>query len=171
LGDDEFASNLSDKVETTSTASTRKIDAGDRLMRIEDVRFLDENGKTVSDCKTGDSLTIRVIFSAEEVIRDFSVTIKVRGVDGTLYDGFNSAWDGCKPSTVLGRGTIDVTIDPLCLLDGKYSISVMLSDEGGLTVYDWHSRRYRLRVKGGAAASSHGMIYMPHKWSTNNDTA
>ncbi|GAG94385.1 unnamed protein product, partial [marine sediment metagenome] len=140
LGSDKYASNLTSRLKTSAADDGRQKENGDGPFRIEDLELFDRNGDLTNDCKTGEPLTIRVSYLAQKMVKDFSITVKVRGIDGTLYDGFNSAWDGFKQPPVLGKGSVDVTIDSLCLLDGKYLISVLISDGDGLTVYDWHSR-------------------------------
>ena len=164
LSTEQFASNLSTQLDSNGQEPAISQKKSEGPVVISGVSLLNSDGMIVESCKNGDSLTIHIDYTATQETHSPSVTVKIRGSDGTLYDGFNSAWDGIKPEVIHGEGAFEISIDPICLLDGNYLISVMIADADGLELFDWHSRRYKLRVIGGASASSHGIIHMPHKW-------
>jgi ABC-2 type transport system ATP-binding protein len=164
LSTERFSSNLSTQLDSNGQESAIDQKKSTGPVVIGDVFFVNADGIVVESCKSGESLTVHIDYKATQETHNPSVTVKIRGSDGTLYDGFNSAWDGIRPEVIYGNGSFEISIDPICLLDGNYLISVMIADADGLELFDWHSRRYKLRVIGGASASSHGIMHMPHEW-------
>ena len=87
--------------------------------------------------------------------------------DGTPYAQHTTRWDEYVCSSIEGEGYMDLIVDPVCLVPGKYSFSAAITAPDGITRHDWHWRRYWLSVQGNHYVE--GFVSLPHQWSIGRD--
>ena len=69
------------------------------------------------------------------------------------------------PDQLVGRGHLDLVVDPLTLLPGTYDLSGGVTDEAALHVYDHRHRLLRFDVEAGAPRESGGgMLTLNGRW-------
>jgi hypothetical protein len=91
---------------------------------------------------------------------------------GTLLTETGNVIQGVViPKVEPGDGYVDVQIDTLNLLPGRYSLSLWITAQGGTPVYDGDVRT-ALQVEpaniypsGRMPESRHGIIYFPQRWT------
>lgn len=144
---------------------------GSGEIEITSVEVLGDHSTSNQAVHTGESMRIRLGYarndpslSAADVVAGFAV---YRGETLAHVFGQNSE-KARQPITTIGdRGTIEVVIDTLPLLQGNYVMTVALHDVTGKRVYDWHERRYAFLVfENPALHSGGGLVQVETRWST-----
>jgi ABC-type polysaccharide/polyol phosphate transport system ATPase subunit len=136
---------------------------GNAPVKIVNVAVLTSDGRRARSLRTGEPFAVRVEYDARERVVEPSVTVKLLGLDGTQYAGYNSGWDGVSPGAVEGTGHVRLSFEALGLLPGEYALDVRISDHQDLRFYDWRAKVCRFRVVGGPPTHS-GLLFMPHGW-------
>lgn len=157
----EYSSNLRDAAQPKSETETG-FAAENSPATITGVTFLTDGGRPGNRCQTGDRLVVRINYLAKERIEKPIFEVWFHTADGTPYASHTTDWDEYPCDHIEGEGYIDLIVDPLCFMPGKYSFSTALTASDGITRYDWHLKRYWLAVE--ADRYAHGLIYLPHEW-------
>ena len=122
---------------------------------VEATELVVHSGKT--------TLSIQVNFASDIKLPCPSVAVGIAHANGMVVASAGSANDGL----VLNRGAGGLSVatlvfDELPLLQGDYSVSVILGDERGLHIYEVIERCIRLRVV--QADLEQGFARLPHRW-------
>lgn len=138
---------------------------GSREAEIVDVRLLDGTEQEARTFTTGETLVVRIHFSAHERIERPQFGIALHHANGCHISGPNTVFSGLEIESIQGDGYIDYVIDRLPLLPGTYLISTTLHDYDGIHAYDFHDQAYRFRVNPGEAVTEkYGCILIPSAW-------
>lgn len=158
-----YASNFGDETQSReSLVSEIETSKEDGPVQITDVRFVDGSGNSVSSCRSGDPLIIRMDYNARQMIDEPSFEFKIHAADGEKYADHNTSRDGVQVGEIVGEGRVEIYIKDVGLRPGLYEISLAISDSAALSKYADHRRIYRLRVLSGRPGS--GLIRLPHRW-------
>lgn len=159
----QYISNLGDRGAHDPLPVAGERTSPDAPAAITRVDLLDDRGRPIQTCRTGESVTMRIGYATRERIAQPSLIVKFRGLDGTHYGGYSTAWDDVVPDSIEGEGYVDLLLSPLCLLPGMYRVIAILADRDDLERYDWRTHAFQFAVVSGGP-SAHGLVYMPHTW-------
>ena len=139
-----------------------------RYTRIE---YLSPDGTPVAMTRSGDATVIRFHYHAKESIRDPSFGFRIYTDTGTLISEMSHELHGIHiPKVEIGDGHIDVEIDSLNLVPGRYPFSLWITGHWGQPVYDGDVRgAIELEVtdvykSGRMLDGRYGIVYFPHRW-------
>ncbi len=112
---------------------------------------------------------VRINYLAKERIENPIFEVWFHTADGIEYAAHTTDWDKYSCDHIEGEGHMDLIIDPICLMPGKYTFSVAITAPDGITRYAWHLKRYWLTVESGRYA--HGVVFLPHEWQLETNHA
>lgn len=137
---------------------------GSGEVEIKEVKFIDENGDEKYIFETGESMIVRMKYSAKKRIEKPVFGIAIHRNDGVHINGPNTKTSGFPIELLDGVGEIDYSIKSLPLLDGTYQLSAAVYDDTRTHAYDHHDRKYKFKVIHGKIMDDLGIFYIPCKW-------
>lgn len=161
VGEQDSGSDLS--------ATTSRLGSGEiRFTRLD---YLSASGTPCAMTRSGEPLVLRFHYHAEKTIRDPSFGFRLFSEMGTLITECGHWMHGIRMSKVEpGPGYIDLEIESLTLLPGRYQFSLWITAAGGMPVYDGDVRA-SLEVEvsdiyrsGRMLDSRYGLVYFPQRW-------
>ncbi|MBN1916418.1 MAG: ABC transporter ATP-binding protein [Verrucomicrobia bacterium] len=99
---------------------------GTRAAEITDVQIVDATGAPAERFRSGETMRVRIRYEAHEPIADPVFGFSVADFQGKLCYGSNTAITGTSLGTIDGTGGVELTIEPLNLLRGKFFLSLAL---------------------------------------------
>ena len=136
-------------------------DSGIRTAEITSLEFLDGGGAPAFVVRTGDTLSIRVRFTARARIRNGGFNILFYDQEGSLHCQFTTWLTGQRFDLEPGDGVLEFSCQELSLQPGSYLIDATVEEEGQ-KLLDWQHRCSVLQVNSGREVS--GSFYHPHSW-------
>ena len=110
------------------------------------------------------TLELKVRFDSDPALPCPSMAIGIAHVNGTVVASAGSANDGVELSRdASGSGTGIITLPRLPLLQGDYTVSVILACERGLHPYEIVERAITLRVV--QTGLEQGLVSLPRQWN------
>jgi lipopolysaccharide transport system ATP-binding protein len=148
---------------------------GSGEIRYTRLEYLSPDGTPCAITRSGDALVLRFHFHAEKSIRDPSFAFQMFSEMGTLVTATGHILHGIHiPKVGPGDGYIDVEIESLNMIPGRYQFSLWITAPGGKPVYDGDIRAF-LEVdvsdvyrSGRMLNSSYGLVYFPQRWNITN---
>src|SRR5262249_16943372 len=126
----------------------------------------DAAGRSVTSCNTGDAVTFRLGYHAEERIDSPVFGLAVYTLEGIHVTGPNTREAGLEIDHIDGDGYVDLHVDPLLLLPGAYDLSVACTDSTISHPYDQRHRAFRFDVRPGVPHETYGgIISLGGRWS------
>ena len=156
--------------ELEALAETIAVDDAERRgsgeIRITSVDLLGSDGSKRHSALSGDPLTIRLNYEAASQIMHPVFGIGIYHENGTHLSGPNNRLAGVEqPVISKGTGYVDVTVDRMPLLDGKYFITTGIYSADLLHCFDSWDRSNRLIVQPGSSDERYGMVEFGARWS------
>ncbi|MEM0498815.1 MAG: ABC transporter ATP-binding protein [Methanothrix sp.] len=135
---------------------------GNGKVRITGVEFIDKYGERRETFSSMDPMTVRIHYHAFEDISDITFGIAIHSEDGHHLFGTNTRIKNTPVRVGKGDGHIDLRIDHIPLLSGKFLLTPAAQSLDYSTTYDWIDKQYHFHVvpKSGDA----GMIAVPCDW-------
>jgi hypothetical protein len=133
-------------------------------LRILDVRVLDAAGAVVESVASGADVTIELRYQAAEPVESPMFGVGIHEPGGLLLAAPNSSASRTAVGSVSGEGIARLTIAALPLTPGVYPLSVSAMSHSGERLFDYHDRRYRLRVVAGGALEILGRVRLDVTW-------
>jgi len=134
--------------------------------RITDIELLDAQGQEANRLHTGEAVTIRVRYHADQAIERPVFGLAIYNLEGLLVTGPNTREAGMVPDKIDGDGVIDLAIDRLMLLPGTYDISASLYDYAIVHPFDFRQRAVRFDVDAGDPHETFGgVMSLGGRWS------
>jgi len=114
----------------------------------------------------GDVVSIDISYSAPAPVPGAVFGVAILDLHGYPLGGIVTDPDSVKISTSADRAVLRLTLDPLLLNKGTYSMSVYVSDPALRKYYDFKRGVVKLVVDGPKATSpdTTGYVYYPHQW-------
>ncbi len=137
---------------------------GSGEVEITGVDVLGPDGAPHAIVLTGQPVTIRLTYHAHRRVVDPVFGIAIHRDDGTHVAGPNTRDAGLAIAAVEGRGTVDVRLAQLPLLEGGYALSAACYDASLTHAYDHHDRRFPLRVRAGDIRERFGLVALGATW-------
>jgi hypothetical protein len=150
-------------------AGKNRLGSGEiRYTRLE---YLSADGTPCGLTRSGDPLVLRFHYHAEKLIRDPSFGFRLFTEMGTLITETSHWLNGILiPKVGPGDGYIDVEIESLNLIPGRYEFSLWITGLSGQPVYDGDVPA-SLEVEatdvyrsGRTLDSRYGLVYFPQRW-------
>jgi ABC-2 type transport system ATP-binding protein len=134
--------------------------------RLERVELLDGSSQPVKRIRTGDPMTIRYHYQADETIRAPVFGLAIWALDGVRVTGPATRDGGLVPETLPAgaKGYIDLRIDRLLLLPGTYDVSASLHNNAGTHVWDMRHKVCRFDVEFGEPHEEYGFTSLGGRW-------
>jgi ABC-type polysaccharide/polyol phosphate transport system ATPase subunit len=116
---------------------------------VDEIELLDADGRPSTEVNTGDAVTLRIRYNASEPIAEPTFSLAVHTVEGVLVTNPTTRGVDLVSDRIVGKGTVDLFVDPLLLLPGTYDLSASITDAAALHMYDMRHRAVRFDVGGG----------------------
>ena len=142
---------------------------GTREVEITQVEFVDGNGQAKNVFKRGESLKVKIKYSAKKSMDNPEFVVGFVTEDGALLSFAHTSDHGFSTGEISGEGEINYAIERLPFNVGKYSMTVGCWDATGQLAYDHHSKLYDLVIEDGYIDNRiherMGHVYIPSKWA------
>jgi len=135
---------------------------GTRAAEITDVQILEANGAPTERFRSGDTMRVRIRFDAHEPIADPVFGFSVADYQGKLCYGSNTAIAGAELGAINGPGAVELTIEPLNLMRGKFFLSLALHSRDHQTQYHRLDNAYVFWVVSDTLAE--GFVELGNRW-------
>jgi len=134
---------------------------GNKKVAITDVKFLDKFGGESNRFTSFDPMTIRIYYYASGLVEDPVFGIALYSEQDQHLYGTNTELKNITIDHVEDRGYIDLKIDKIPMLSGRFLLTVAVHTHEG-DPYDWIDKQYSFEVlpKGKDA----GIFDVPCKW-------
>ncbi|HWQ19351.1 MAG TPA: Wzt carbohydrate-binding domain-containing protein, partial [Methanotrichaceae archaeon] len=131
--------------DAAADAGGKKTRWGNGKVEITGVKLLDKNGRENSNFVFGDPLTVRIFYKANEPVESPVFGVVFYSQETYCY-GTTNEFKGHDAGIVVGTGHLDLAINRLPLLAGRFEITVAVASSDYTTSYDWHDRLYSFHV-------------------------
>jgi lipopolysaccharide transport system ATP-binding protein len=152
----------------TSSCSTKNLKNkddikrwGNMLVEITDVKFIDKFGNESQNFFSGDPMTIRIFYNTKTEVDDVVFGIAIYRDDGLHVYGTNTMLKGIKLEKISGEGFVDLKIESLPFLRGKYHVTVAAHTKDHKP-YDWRDKEFWFVIH--PSTNDDGFINIPCKW-------
>jgi hypothetical protein len=147
---------------------------GSGEIRYTKAEFLDSEGQPQQLYRSGEGLTVRLHYHAKKNILKPHFGVELYSELGTRITSINTWCDGFDTySLAPGDGFIEVQVDTLNLMPGRYYASLWLSSLGTsfdrvdhCAILDIESSDY-MRSGRGFDSRLFGIVFFPSKWRLN----
>jgi homopolymeric O-antigen transport system ATP-binding protein len=154
------------------TVSAGAVEARDRWgtgeIEIERVRLDDAYGNERYVYMPGEPLTLRFAYGVRRPVARPVFGFAIVRNDGLRIYGTDTTLAKIAVPELGASGAVEVTIDSVGLVGGRYFVDVAVHGEDG-TPYDYHSRRYPFSLRDDGA--ERGVTKIPHRWRIVPDAA
>jgi len=133
-------------------------------VQIDRVEFLDGQAHPSDVFLTGEPLTIRMHYHAEEPIAEPVFGLALYSQGGLHINGPNTRFGGQPIPLVEGSGYVDYIVDELPLLAGEYVISAAVYDKTLSQAFDHHERAFVLNVQTSSIGELFGTLLIASRW-------
>jgi ABC-type polysaccharide/polyol phosphate transport system ATPase subunit len=136
---------------------------GPKLAKITDLYFKNLEGRAVATFRTGDSLVVRLAYSAFQPLNDVVFDVFYYSHDGRfLQCQHTTSQSGEQIDLKQGTGVIEFTCPVLGLQPGLYHVGAIIKPRDEDESIDWWYGHNMLNVEIGKWVR--GNFYMPHEW-------
>jgi ABC-type polysaccharide/polyol phosphate transport system ATPase subunit len=150
---DQYLGEVQVDLKAQEAASHRR---GSGQLEIVEVELLDAGGEPTRQVRTGDRVTLRLHYEANEPVSRPVFSFSLFTPDGVLVTGPNTKEADVWVDKVEGEGVVDLEVDRLMLLLGAYDISAECTNETVTHSYDRRHRVTRFEVKPGSPHETYG---------------
>jgi len=164
---DEYVDQGHEDRQATDVGSARWGSGEARLDRVE---LLDGAGRPTSHPRTGDAVTFRLHYRAEQPIAKPVLGLALETIDGTWLWAHHTRDAGFVPDELRGSAHVDLHIPRLMLQLGTYDLSASIVDYTTTHVYDYLRRCVRFDVEHGHPRESGGFLALDGRWSSPDVT-
>ncbi len=137
---------------------------GSGEVTIEDIEILDASGRAVTSMRTGDRVTFRLHYRANQPIDKPVFAFGIHTLEGMHVTSPNTRDGAYTPDRIEGTGHLDLVVDRLLLVPGTYDIGASISDYACMHMYDCRHRSIRFDVERGTPEESSGVISLGGVW-------
>ena len=132
-------------------------------IQITSVDLSDGDGQAVQHPRTLDSLTVKVNLTAHALIQDSVLVAKIDQLGGHTVWQSSTRRNGVSIGLIKDSASVELKFPALPLLEGTYELSLGITDQTEVQLYDWWERRIRFDVRQ-YVNSDHGVVHIPTKW-------
>lgn len=161
---DEKTSDVKERV-SEEKKDEKRWGSGEVVM--DRVIVLDEKGNKKNVFVNDEKIKIRINYITKEKLDDVVFGVAIYRSDQTYIYGTNTLIDYSRPSTMEGKGHVDLVIDRLPLNAGEYSIDLAFHKPDGFN-YDFWREACRLEIQN--KKNEVGVISLVHEWVIEKET-
>lgn len=159
---------------STSAAQRPNADVSGRVLgsgeiRVTSLEYVDADGQTISFARTGESLTVRMHYSATEQIARTEFGLHFIHESGAHLAEPASGNINKSFTIEPGAGSVDFTVDRLTLQPGTFLISTGIGHRGH--TYDYRDRMFELKVRTGRGGAPLGMVQLYGDWVLHDNSS
>lgn len=136
-----------------------------RVERVE--MFVD--GASAHHLRTGDSMSFRLHFTSPEPVPNAVFAVQIASLGGAVVSAPCSRDVGNVPSTIVGKGTVDIEMSNVSLLPGPYVVHVEVTGFGRQHVFDHLQNALQFDVMNGISNESDGLVTLHPTWRIEGD--
>ena len=158
------ASDSSDQGQTEQNNQRQPNRWGTRDVEMTQVTVLDNERKERYVYRSGESLTVRIEYSARKKIKHpvFGVAFYLQ--DGTWCFGSNTKLERKRIESIEGTGWIEIRFKDMNFVENTYLMSTAVHSEDE-TPYDYHNKLYKIAFR--SEIKDIGIFRLPHEWIFN----
>lgn len=135
---------------------------GTRDVEMQDVRFLDAEGRETTAFDTGGAMTVEIRYRAHTRIEKPVFGFNIKTGNGIYVFGSNTQLEKVPIDAIEGEGTMRLTIRPLTLKKGNFFLSLSIHSWDHAVQYhrreDWHPFAVT------DASETPGLLQLQHTW-------
>ena len=130
-------------------------------------------GAPTTAARTGEQVTIRITFRADQPIERPVFGLALETLDGVYVWASNTRDADYVPERITGSGIIELAVPRLMLLPGTYDLHASIVDFTTQHTFDFIRRSARFDVDHGSPRESGGIVSLGGAWQnlTNDDAA
>jgi len=136
---------------------------GDKKVTITNVEFLDKFGAAGNRFTSFDPMKVRIHYHAPSIVPDPVFGITLYSEHELYLYGTNTELKGINIEKVEGEGHIDLEIERLPMLSGRFFLTVAAHTHEGKP-YDWLDKQYSFEVL--PKGKDGGLFDVPCRWVT-----
>jgi hypothetical protein len=164
--DDYVDKGHEDRVEVPVDVAQSRWGSGE--VRLTAVQLLDAAGREVTHPSTGDAVTFRLRYRADQAVSKPVFGLALETLDGTWLWAHHTRDAAFVPDEISGEGTIDLRVPHLMLQPGTYDVSASVVDYTTTHQYDYLRRCLRFDVEHGVPRESGGYVALGGSWSSES---
>ena len=138
---------------------------GDGKARIRKIQLTDADGVEQSVFRTGDEMHIQLEYQVKQPVTEPVFGVGIFRQDGLQCYGTNTRIDQIDVSQLVTDGIVELTLSPLYLLPGTYTIDLAIESGDGIPV-DYLKEAAVIQMT--AAIGDVGVMRIPHRWSISH---
>lgn len=138
---------------------------GSGEVRLDSVQMLGPTGVPTTKVRTGDSVTLRLEYTASERVERPVFGLALETLEGVYAWAQNSRDGGMVPDEIVGTGSVDLTIDRLMLQPGTFDLLAAVTDYTTNHTFDFRRRCLRFEVEPGFPRESGGIVALGGRWA------
>jgi ABC-2 type transport system ATP-binding protein len=151
---------------TTDHADAAKDLVGDgHSPIIAGVDILDSRGVAIDQVSSGESVTLRLRYHAEEPVPQAVFVLELRTLAGVRAWVQNSRGANLMPDPLVASGSIDLDIPRLALQAGKYEVRAAVADDAMCKTLEARSFGAPLEVTNESLSETMGLAVLDGRWS------
>ncbi len=147
---------------TAADAPPRRWGTGE--VRITKVELCDAQGEPRTNFHNGDTLLVRLHYTAEQRVEAPVFGLAIYHQNGTHICGPNTKFGETPIPVVHGDGAITYCVPALPLLEGSYTLSVAVVNFANSETFDYHDRLYDFQVYRGKSNEQYGLVTLNGMW-------
>ncbi|HLY33486.1 MAG TPA: ABC transporter ATP-binding protein [Jatrophihabitantaceae bacterium] len=136
----------------------------DARVRITEIEMIGAHGFQISRVQTGDPITFRMHYWAEDPIDKPVFTLALTTTSGVCAWAQHSRDEPMMPSSIHGRGSVDVDVPQMMLQAGAYGLHASIIDDALAYAYDFKPQGFCLEVFNDSLAESKGIAVLGGRW-------
>jgi len=137
--------------------------------RLTKVQLLDAQGRSTTRVRTGDRVTLRLAYEADEPIAKPVFGLALENLEGVYVWAHHSRDGGFVPEKISGTGSVDLVVSRLMLQPGTFDVLASLVDYTTTHTYDFLRHCYRFDVEAGEPRESGGIVALGGEWGNLRD--
>ncbi len=137
---------------------------GNRKVEITAVELLDPDGAKTSIFQTDEPMDVDIHYVCHSSGDKVVFGLAVHHQNGAHISGPNTKFAGHVIDNPGKEGVVRYHISSLSLLEGAYVLSVSVTDETLMEMYDYHDRLYPFRVYRGDSREIYGLVTLRGEW-------
>jgi lipopolysaccharide transport system ATP-binding protein len=115
---------------------------GNKDLELTSVKLLDKNGREGNSFISGDAMTISMEYALNKEVKNPIFGFDIANEHGDNCFGTNTLLKGIHIDDLKNKGTIQIRIEEIPLLQGKYYLSVAAQSNNSKITYDWHNKTH-----------------------------
>jgi lipopolysaccharide transport system ATP-binding protein len=137
---------------------------GNRKIEITSVELVDDDGQEASVFRTNQAMNVDIHYLVHSPVDGVAFGLAVHHQSGAHISGPNTKFAGHVIDNLKREGVMRYRIPSLTLLEGAYVLSVSVTDESLMVMYDYHDRLYPFRVYRGESREIYGLVTLRGEW-------